>query len=502
MKKYWRNSIVNLLFNYSTVAYNLVAGLILVPMYLTKIDIQVYGSFLAASTIALLIGQLEFGLSMVLTQHLSEDYAKNNFSKFRRTVYSGICASTILFVLICMVTIAILNFIPLITNVESTNAVDLSNAFLILGISAAFSVYVNTLNSLFQAMLKPWGLGIINLVSSFVGLFTILATFNIYGSLWSIASGALVRTISSTVMLAAWALFELYRQKIFPKYSKFTNTKQLMYSCIPIFIGGTVKSLAENTQYIIIANTLSPGAVAILYINVKAMQLCSMLLTPIGSSIYAATTHVRHKLEKKNFDRLRNVAMEVHAILAGVLIGFAVSLNYYFISVWLGPDKFSGQALTFLLGASYLIVNRFSFYSFLTYAGGSFKALLRPEINYALLRIILCITLIPSYGIIAVPIADAISGLIFYYLFGIFRRESPAKKISIKLGAAFMGWADYLFIAFLGFVGAYYFQFNNVYAEFIFISCFLLLLYFAFVFVYHRRLGREIRIILADNRAP
>ncbi len=450
MGNYRRNSILNLIFNYTSVVFNLITGIFLVPFYLRKIPLDAYGSFLAATAIAALIGLLEFGLSMVLTQRLARSYARSDSNDFRQVLFTGLVAATLLAVVICIVTLVVTPWIPTVTNTAHGHQIDLSTAFTLLGFAAASSVYLNLCGSIFQALLKAGTLGAVNLFSAAVGVVTVIVSFSEFGTLTAIAAGTIVRVGCATILLIFYALHALSKSSLLPRRAPLKDAWALLHSCVPVFVGGVAKSVADNTQNLVLANAVSPAAVAVLALTQKAFQVCNMVLAPIGSSIYANLTQIKEKTDESYFSSILGISIRGHFLSSVVLIATALSFNKPFVDLWVGADKFGGVELSFLLGVATLLTTRFSFFSFLIYSAGEFKKPLVLEASYSITKILLLLVLIQPLGLLAVPLADVIAGVIFLYSFSTRLMASHLRNSIFGSGIYVNGWFELVLLTAIG----------------------------------------------------
>ncbi|QHE94449.1 hypothetical protein PI93_023535 [Pandoraea fibrosis] len=442
MSKYRRNSILNLIFNYSNIVFNLITGIFLVPFYLRKIPLDAYGSFLAAVALAALIGLLEFGLSMVLTQQLARSYARSEWSDFRQLTYSGLVAATLLAAVTCLITLSLAPWVPALTNTVAPHTSDLRAAFLLLGIAAAGNIYLNLFGSVFQALLKAGTLGAINLLAAFFGILTVIVGFSWYGTITAIAAGTIVRVCSATLLLMGASLLTLRKLALLPQRATISETVRLLRACVPIFIGGVAKSVAENTQNLLLANVVSPSAIAVLALTQKAFQVCNMVLAPIGSSIYSNLTQIKEKTNTLYFSALLGISIRSHFLVSVLLVATALTFNKSFVALWVGAEKFGGLGLSILLAVAMLLVTRFSFFSFLIYSTGEFKKPLILETSYSVTKIALLLALIHPLGLFAVPLADVVAGTVFLYSLSTRLMAPHVRSSTFGAGLYTNGWIE------------------------------------------------------------
>lgn len=450
MSKFRRNAILNLLFNYSNIMFSVVTGIFLVPFYLRHLSLETYGSFIVASGVAALIGLLEGGLSMVTTQQLARSYAESDTGAFRRTAFAGLIAACLLFLGTCVVTLGMATQIGWLSQITTASSSDLVAAFVMLGIAAAFNIHLNLFGSVFQAMLRSGVLGTVNLLAALVGIGIVIATFSSYPSLTAIAAGTLARMVCAALLLMGTAHRALRVADLLPVVTPFSEVLSILRACGPIFTGSIAKSLAENAQNLLLTHAASPAALAVLALTQKALQMCSLVLAPIGSSIFSNLTHLKHGTTTRYFSSLLGIAVRGHFLLSVVLIAVASTLNQSFVSIWVGPEKFGGEGLSILLGIATLLVTRFSFTSVLIYSFGDFKKPLTLEICYSAAKILLLFLTIDSLHLYAIPLADITAALFFLFHMSIRTLAPHLREGLFGDGLYYRGWPELALITALG----------------------------------------------------
>ena len=451
MSSFSRNSALNLIFNYSNIIFNLVTGVFLVPLYLRKISLDTYGSYLVSAGIAALIGLLEFGLSMVITQRLAKSHAQSDWPAFRQTTHTGIVAASLLFLVTCAVTVVTATQVPWLTRITPEHAHDLQVAFILQGATAGASIFLNLFGSVFQAMLKAGTLGAVNLISATVGVVTVVVTFSAHPSLTAIASGPLARAICAALLLLVNATHSLRKASLLPQAAPLGSALRLLRSCGPIFIGSVAKSVADNTQNLLLASAASPTAIAVLALTQKALQVCNMILAPIGSSIYSNLTQIKERSSAGYFASLLGIAIRSHFLLSAILVATASTFNYVFVSLWVGPDKFGGIVLSLLLGVATLITTRFAFFSFLIYSTGEFKRPLVLETSYSIMKILILFAIVRRWGMYAAPLADMTAGFVFLYGFSTRLMAPHVARSQFGSGIYYRGWSEFFVVAVAGY---------------------------------------------------
>lgn len=450
MSKFRRNAILNLLFNYSNILFGLVTGIFLVPFYLRHLSMDVYGSFLVASGVAALIGLLEGGLSMVMTQRLARSYAERDTEAFRRAAFAGVVAASLLFLCTCAVTLAVATQIGWLSQIVTTQSSDLVTAFVILGAAAAFNIHLNLFGAVFQALLRSGVLGAINLLAALAGIGVVIIAFSSHPSLTAIAAGTLARMVCASLLLMGAAYRMLRAANLLPVVTPFSETLSTLRACRPIFLGSIAKSLAENAQNLLLTHAASPAALAVLALTQKSLQVCNLVLAPIGSSIFSNLTHLKIGTTPSYFSSLLGIAVRSHFLLSIVLIATASALNQSFVTVWVGADKFGGVGLSLLLGIATLLVTRFSFTSFLIYSFGEFKKPLTLEICYSAAKVLLLFLTIDHLHLYAIPLADIAAALFFLFHMSIRTLAPHLRAGRFGTGLYYRGWTELALVTALG----------------------------------------------------
>ena len=418
-------SIQNLLFNYVDTFFLIVNGLLLVPLYFKYFSLSTYGSYLAVANIAGILGLLHFGLSLVFTQKLSVFHVKKDFKNFSRVLSSGLCLGIFFFLILILIVLIIFPYVPIWVKASTDDFEKIKNAFLFSALASGLTIWSNILASVFQSWLKVKIAGSANVFGVIFGITaTFLSLYLGYGVV-SISIGIFVKWLMTFLILLAYLISSVNKiEEIEIKYDTKSNLA-LLKDSLPVFGNSMSKSLIDNAQLLIITNFINPSAAAVFALTNKAYQVCSVVLAPIGSSIYSSLSHL---VAQNDGNGLKNIVLKLFnmfTIFSAFILAISFTLNYSFVKIWVGEEKFGGLLLSFLLCVSVFLSSRFSYINFNLFSLGVFgKTALYDQIG-AVVRLILIFILIKYIGYFAIPLAELLS-IVFvsgFFVYKLFKKE-------------------------------------------------------------------------------
>lgn len=438
-------SMINLGFNYANAMFAIVNGLVFVPMYLNYFSISTYGSYLSSGNVVTMLGLLEGGMSMVLTQKLAGCYARKDLKVFSNIMGSGLLISLILTILLILIGLLFAPFIPAWVKADDNEFRRIGYAFFLSALAAGLSISFSNLSAVFQATLKVQVSGAANLIGIILGLLSTFLGLKMGLGVVAIPLGALVKSFVGIFILCI-ALLRMIKKEHFPvvKFEK-KNCGDIIKLSLPVFGGNIAKSIVTNSQLIIITSFINPAASAIFFITGRIYLVCDSFLAPIGSSIFSSISHDigENNLEKAKYN-ISYVFM-LFTTFSAFILTLSFAINASFISALLGKDKFGSITLSALLCTSMLFYTRNNFLSMNLFALGIFGKTVLYDLIGALLKIILILSLIKIIGYLIIPIAEIAASL---FVSGYFLHKLIIKKLKMTskeiMGFAFNG--GYIFI--------------------------------------------------------
>jgi len=411
-------SFINLLFNYANAIFAIITGLVLLPIYLHYFSVGTYGSYLSSGNIVSMLGLLEGGTSMVLTQKLATSYARRDLKTFSNLIGSGLLISFSLTVILIGLGFCLVPFISNWVKSEPGEYRNLQYAFILSAGGAGLSLAFSTISAIFQAWLKGEISGLVNLISIVVGISATLLGLKLGLGVVAIPLGLLFRGLVGVVGLLIMLTRILFKEKYPPIQIKKADCAEIIKSTIPMFGTNVAKSVVTNSQLLIITNYINPAASAIFFITGRIYTVCEYFLAPIGSSIYSSISHLVGESDNEKIKKSIIHVFILFSAFAVFVLTCSFALNQSFISLWLGHDKFGGRTLSALLCIAMFFSTRFKFLEFNLYALGVFGKTILYDLISSILRVILIFILIRYIGNIALPVAELLSTsiLLGYYI--------------------------------------------------------------------------------------
>ncbi len=422
------NSITNII----NLSFNILTGLILVPIYFRYFDLSTYGAWLASGNIIMLLTTMESGLSLVLTQNLSKLFHKED-EKFIGMLNSGIIIYSIISILILITGISVLPYIPDIVKVSP-----LEKESLMLGITFSLLATVSNLlvipfQAISQVYQKTSMPGLFNVIGLILATTTVLLCLSFGYSVASIGISYFVRALALLITNFLYSLYLLNSIKHREFYFDWSNIVYLLKEITLPFFSTLSQKIAGNTQNLIIAYFISPTFTAIYDITSKVTLMLRSFLNILSYSTFTgfALTFAEGD-ENKTSD-----AISRFLFIYSLVMVFVYSFSYIFtpiiIKYWVGISNFGGYTLLILIILSAIVSDFLSLLNMFIWSVGKYQKGSVFDIVNVTLYLMLMGIFISHFGYIGVPLASFITGLVSLILIQI----NILTKINLKINTLY-----------------------------------------------------------------
>lgn len=403
-----RAAILRLLFNYSTSAFGVISGVVLVPVYLGIFGIGTYGSWLASGDIIVLLGILDGGLTTVFGQKLAESYGSKDFQQFSR--YAG--AGLLMTVLVCFamvgITWTVAPFVPAWVKAEASQYGPISLGVRLAGMGAALSWGQLATRTISDAWQRTIAVGTFTMSGLLSGVAAII--WGLWQG-WGVAAiglGAFVRGAVLFVPTICYVVI-VWRRLTLPALSlSMADLKRLLGITAPVFFGRTAGLAMTNSESLIVVVFLNPVLAATLALTSKVYQIAALVLNPIHGSVAAGLAHLKGERDK---DYQLKVAREFYALfsaVSAVVIAPSIAMNPSFLGVWVGTEKYAGDLVNLAAALSALLLSHHLCLGTIVVSYGQLRRAGRVGIFEAILRGIAMVSLVPLLGIAGMPMAGVV----------------------------------------------------------------------------------------------
>lgn len=403
-------SSANYLFGLTQVFFVTLNGIILVPLYLKQMSVSLYGAWLAAGSVLTILSVVDLGIGIVLTQQLAGLFGRNDLSGYATTAFTGALGIIPAGAALALLGIALAFVMPSWFQLTSLEGRQLSEAIVLASLAAGFSTIAQTWGALPQSIQRTVGMGIVGNASLVVWIAATVLGLAARLGVVALGLGLLARSVFLAsgylvLIMRHWRMMHAPR----PTFSG-SVFLDLVKRSAPVLlsrIGGTV---GQNAESAITALVISPSAAAILAISSRLAVVVRMVVGLIGSAVFASVSHIYAGGAERTRDVLKTLFFVSNLLLA-IGLGATMAFNGTLVSLWVGADKYGGDALTFLIvlatAVSVIMTLNMNFLQSM----GRFRDTSLIDIGEIPLRLLLMVILGARIGINGIVLAGLIATL-------------------------------------------------------------------------------------------
>lgn len=414
----YKASIFNYLFNSVNAVIMIVNGIIMVPIYFHYMSVSTYGAWLATGNVVAMLGLIESGFSSVITQKMSVSIINNEDKRFRKLAGANI-VTAIFFVSIILVSgIIISPFVADWVNVDASDKNDISIAYIIALVSSCISLMV----SLFGAFPQVWQdtkkIGIITTINNIIAIASLVVLLLLGCGVVSIAISYLVRAVLNLIFQGSWIIRNWHIRSLDRPLLDFPTIKDLFKACIYPFLSRLSGVFMGNSQSFIIAHFMNPVLAAVYDITTKVCGVACTFVSQTNGSFFALFSLT---MATKDRDRINDVLKKTSTFFFVSLftVGlFSMCFSEPVVRYWVGLDKFGGTMLLAVAIIAKLISQTRTYINNIIYTGGLINKSSILDILCTALYLLILFIIIKDSQVFAIPIATALSCLVFlvFYL--------------------------------------------------------------------------------------
>lgn len=403
-------------FGYTSVAFALLRNVLLVPLYLRAISLEEYGAWLASGGALVQLFISDFGLSGALTQRLAVLLGAKRWSEIGPALGAGIAASLLLGLALTAVGVTAAPFVPLFDSLTADSARRVMACFRISIAAGGLSILGASLVGGLRSLQNSMASGAAILASEVAGIVaTVWLIFHGYG-LYAIAVGLLLRSLLLACAAAAALQRDLARMSQVQVRFGGVQMRLLLGDSVYAFVASIAMKLQTQANTVIVAYLLGPAAAAIYGLTTRAHDTVLALLSQVTTALVPAMAHL---YGSGNLARFRDVIQRMIPVLAATCTGaltIVVACNQGFVSLWVGPTRYGGDAVSILMAAAgFVSVIGYVAYDALL-ATGDFRRIARVfALTGAFHLAALCV--LPRYGLWGAPLATLLSAALWSTVF-------------------------------------------------------------------------------------
>lgn len=424
-------------------------GLLMMPFLISTLGKDLYGLWILIGSVVTSYYLLDLGFNQAVTRYVAKYIHKDDPVSANKVINTALLLYSILGMVLFLISVMAAGLGADALMEGSANLGIAQTILIISGLSIALEFPAKAFPGIISAYMRFDVIATVRFSKSIIDAIGIyLAVSNGYG-LVAMASITLVTGIISTLIYVRYST-SLFKQLEFgTQYIDKPMFKSIFQFSKWVFVFDMSSTLRDKMDIWFISYYLGAAILPVYYVAIRLieyalqfMQQATNLSGPIFTEYYV-------KGERDNLNRSFSLFIKINIILGiAVLVGFYL-LGYGFIELWMKNAVPTDQVYVCLL---IIAVGRFTAY-FTTPVQSMLMTLNRHRsaawitVGETILTIILCVILIPLYGLIGASIAVAapyIIGRIFILPFVI------ARHIEINLLFMTMRIIFYVTISILG----------------------------------------------------
>ena len=409
----WRTA-----FMYVDIIVGILNGFIIVPLYLIYIDLGLYGAWLATGNILMWLTIIDPGIGVVVTQKVSESYAKNNRNEIGKILASSTILSLVSALIALSCGIIVMFFIGEVLKLSSSiDIITLKKAFFYGTIGMAITLLGYFTGDALLGLQRSKRQGLIRSICGIIS-FILKPIFLFLG--FGLLSIPLASLVGSIIFMIAttFVLLQLLQEekiKLIFDYKYFLSYSKIFLYTFSSKMFGTLKN---NVDLILISRFVSLEMVAVFELTRRPMKILYGFASRPATALIAAFANLKGEGDKSKLqDITGKITFLSFAGLIFITSGF-IAFNKDLISVWVGSELFIGQTFNLMLALFFMFSNFTSILANLTYSLGNIKGNSLIEITRDSIALILLPILgyfFGLWGIILAPFAVVVFVEMVYF---------------------------------------------------------------------------------------
>lgn len=382
-----------------------------------NLGVKNYGIYIFVSTVAGLLGLLEFGLGVAVIKRLSFLYGEKNFPLIARLVHT---ANSLYFLMgsvaLLVATIGTV-YGPMLLPEKFASYQEYASLFFIGGliffVNAVYGVYSVTLIAL-QRFDIATKLGIVSATISSTGM---LAIAMLHGTLEDIFLFQL-----ALVIVMGMITFYLVKQALPVATYRFAwnidDVKSSYKFGIVAFINQMANTSLSSLDRLILPFFVGPTNLTYYSVPGNVTTKIPGLTNVLTNTLFPTVSELDGSGDKERIVRLYVRSFRLIIVIAAALTVTAVSFAHEVLLYWLNADFADKATEVFIvLAITGFVLSLFGPLSNFLLGLGRLKFLTQMSIGMGIFNILLLVLLVPHYGILGAAWAYLISVLPVFYIF-------------------------------------------------------------------------------------
>ena len=385
----------------------IVKGLLIIPLYLTFINNELYGAWLASGSILVWIQMFDPGTGDILKQRVAYEYSRNDKTQMGLYIGTGIVIILIIAVLVLITGYICSSYLKEILklNLNIAQLEHLKNAFQIALLGITITILSFSVLAINKGVLQTPVSNKIVLFANIAGLglniLLLFQGFRLLAIAWGMFTNGAIKLIGNGILTYKFTRYNNIRirfnKKFFKKFS-------VLFSYTFFSKMGSV--LVEKADLIIISRYIGQEAVTAFELTRRPLRISQGFINKTSVSLMPALSNI---WGENNMYKLKYIFKKysLYMIWALVFMGILFILyNEFFLQLWLGDKEiYLGNTLNTLIVLAFILKAVFYNMGNITFSLGNIKGNSTIIIFKSIVYVIALTSLAKFFGLLGVILA-------------------------------------------------------------------------------------------------
>lgn len=404
-------TIWTLVFSYANIVYTIIAGLLMVPLYLRYIPVELYGAWLASGNILGWLMMVDPGLATVVQQRVGRSYGANNPEAVGGYALSGIILTCGIALLVVLAGWALSFYLSAWVNLDNLSLQsELRYNFIIAAAASAFSLLAYAVGAVNLGLQGSFAHGMVFLSANLASLCATFVMLLSGAGLTAIAVGLLVRSLVFFLGGIGYMLWRGVKDSL-----RFRMTRSIFRELLGLMtftsVGRVGGVLSRNMDAFLLARFMGPEAVPIYVLTRRGFSVAEMLLNRTGNAIGPGLSHLSGEGNQEKMRSIITRLLQINLWMLGLALAGFIGFNDDFVRIWVGQQFFAGSNVSFVLCALMLASVLSTLMQTLCVALGDIKRNAVVQFGQALITFTLLVVGIYFFGFLGAAMAPLLGFL-------------------------------------------------------------------------------------------
>lgn len=336
-----KNTLWNMLFAYSEVAFGIINGIILVPLYLKYVDVSLYGAWLASGNILMWLTVVDPGVSNIILQKVAFHFGSNDKEKVASFIYSGALLMFLIASFIVIVGCILSTSVPGMANFSGDGEHTLIVSFAIASIASGLMFFSFSLSMGLLGMQAAVMHGVVSVLANTLALVGSVVLLLAGGGLYAIPCGLLLRSMIRCIG-CGYMLVVCAKKENIPFRPSFGALGEIFSLLTFTSLGKIGGLLARNTDALLLARFLGPELVPVYVLTRRGFTVAEMILNRSANAIAPSVSHLSGEGDSQKLSQILSRLLSINLWILGLAFAGFFALNDDFVRLWTDTEFFAG----------------------------------------------------------------------------------------------------------------------------------------------------------------